>query len=89
MFVTWEEGDDKARALAMHQAAKALRRAEPILRTQGSNIFQNIAPQGVSIRDGFNRGDYELLRPGENLPYKPKDILHVGLQPHRHRTQCH
>lgn len=72
-YVTWS--DERGKAIAMHQAAAALKKVEPVVRTFGSDIYLNIAPNNVSVRDSFSRRDYEDLRPGEALPSKPKDII--------------
>jgi hypothetical protein len=78
MFVTWN--DERSQALAFHQASRALQRVEPIVRSHGSNIFSDIAPGNVSIRDGFDRQDYENYRTGEMLPVKSKDIMAACLR---------
>lgn len=75
MWSTWEEGDKQGMALAMAQTAKGLKATEPVLRAHGSNIFQNIAPGNVSVRDGMNRFDYDLFRRGEAIPIKPRDVM--------------
>jgi len=74
-YLSWEAGDERGRALAFSQTAAALKKVEPIMRTQGSSIFLNVAPGGVSVRDGFDRGDYESFRGGEALPGTPKESI--------------
>ncbi len=75
MFVTWEAGDERGRAVAMHQASKAMHVVEPIIRSRGSDIYQGVGPGGTSIRDGFTRSDYEQYRPDEMRPRRPKDVV--------------
>jgi hypothetical protein len=75
MFVTWNEGDEQARAIALREAGAAMNRVEPVVRSHGSNIYLDIAPQNVSVRDGFNRRDYEYFRPENSLPQRPKEII--------------
>jgi len=75
-YITWEEGDDHKRAIALYQVTEALGSQVPVVRTQaGTGIYLDVAPNSTSIRDGFNRSDFEAYRPGEAMPRKPKDII--------------
>lgn len=74
-YLTWEEGDERGKSLALSQAAAALKNVEPILRSHGSTTYLNIAPGNVSVRDEFNRGDYESFRNSEALPRTPKESI--------------
>lgn len=73
MFVTWD--DDKGRALALRQAGDALKTSEPVVRNHGTDIFLDVAPNNVSVRDGFNRRDFDSFRRDEALPTKPKAVI--------------
>jgi hypothetical protein len=73
MYLTWE--NEREKAAALYQASEALKKVEPVVRSHGSNIFLNVAPQGVSVRDGMNRGDYDSFRDEERIPTKPKPIM--------------
>jgi hypothetical protein len=48
---------------------------QPVVRSQGSNVYQNVAPGNVSIRDGFSRSDYETYRPEEANPRYIRGII--------------
>jgi hypothetical protein len=74
-YVTWEPGDSKGKAVALAQAERAVRRAEPVVRSHGSSLFLNIAPNNVSVRDGMTRQDYDEFRREEAIPTKPKDVI--------------
>jgi hypothetical protein len=78
MYLTWQ--DEKTKAAAMHEVGKALARSEPILRSHGSNIWLDVAPQNISVRDDFNRRDYEAFRRRDMLPSKPKDVIAACMQ---------
>jgi hypothetical protein len=75
MYVTWDAGDDQGRARALAAVQSGLKRAEPVVRAQGSNVFLNIAPANTSVRDGFNRADYEAFRREDALPTDPKQVI--------------
>jgi hypothetical protein len=72
-YVSWDDAKGRARAFAGF--AKAIERVRPALRAHGSDIFFNVGPGNVSVRDGFNRYDYENFRRDEGIPRKPKDII--------------
>lgn len=73
MYNTWD--DAAGRATAVAHAAQALNRVEPVVRSHASNIYMNIGPGGLSVRDEVSRRDYEAFRPGEKLPTKPKEVI--------------
>lgn len=77
MFVTWD--DDKSRALALREAGNALKRVEPIVRSHGTNIYMDVAPNNVSVRDGFSRQDYDSFRTEGQIPTKPKAIIKASM----------
>lgn len=76
-YITWKPGDEEKRAIAMYQwsQAQAAERTRPVVRTVGTDIYMNVAPRGVSIRDGYDRGDYEQYRPGDSTPKEDKDWM--------------
>lgn len=80
MFTTWENGDNQAQALAVYEAGQALRKVEPVVRSHGSKLWLNIAPNSVSVRDSFNRDDFDDFRRGDALPTKPKEIIKACMQ---------
>lgn len=71
--ITWS--DDKGKERACRAVAAALLKVEPIVRTHGSNTYLNVAPGNVSVRDSFDRRDYNDFRPGEAGSTKPKDTI--------------
>lgn len=81
MYVTWE--DDAGRALAMKSVGDALAKSEPIVRTHGTDIFLDVAPNNVSVRDGFGRGDYDTFRGEDRLPTKPKDVIRACMRSYK------
>jgi hypothetical protein len=84
MYVTWKEGDDKGRALAMAQASKGLAVSEPILRTQATDAYMNVGGPGQHVRDGMNRLDYEHYRRDEAVPLKSKDVMRACMHAYEH-----
>lgn len=68
LFVTWEEGDNRARGLAIANASQGFIGNEPVVRRFGesanaTNVYRNAAPNNVSIRDGYTKEDYDWFRP--------------------------
>ncbi len=67
LFVTWDENDKKAKAIAIALASQALAKTEPMLRASGSS---------VTIRDSFSRHDEDFRRPKERvLTLRPKEAI--------------
>ncbi len=64
-----------ARALAVNQAAEGLKRVQPVLRSHATDIYLNVAPNNVSVRDSYGRQNYEDFRTQERIPTKPKEII--------------
>lgn len=75
LFVTWEDGDHKSRAMAMAQLSGALKRTEPVLRTHATDIYKNIGGNSTSVRDNYTRDDYDYLRPDTALPRTVADAI--------------
>lgn len=73
MFMTWEEGDKQARALAIARCNSGDN--QPVTRSVGTSIFSDVGGPDISVRDGFSRTDYEEFRRGEAIPTKPKEII--------------
>ena len=81
MYVTWSNEQEKA--IALSQAQSGLMNSQPIVRSQGSSVFQNIGPGGVSVRDGYNRRDYDTFRREDQLPTTPKETLRAAMECYR------
>lgn len=53
-------------------------------RTKASaNTYRNIDSPNISVRDGFNRFDYDYFRPGERLPTEVKGVQNACRQAYR------
>lgn len=77
-FVTWEEGDVKGRAAAVYTASRAmanLRQGPVIQRSIALNTYENIGGNNVSIREGFDKADYDYFRPNEGTPRTQQEDL--------------
>lgn len=79
MFVTWGEGDAAGMQRALASIDNLGKSVEPVARTTASNVFNNIAPGNVSVRDGFSRLDYESFRLGEARPVRAKDQIAAAM----------
>lgn len=63
------------------QADQAYRNGEVIQhKTTAGNTFRNISQPNVSVREGFDRRDYDFFRPGEQIPTKDVDIIGACMQ---------
>lgn len=78
LFATWDNAE--GREIVLAQMGHALARVEPVRRAVGSDIFNNIAPNNVSVRDGFNRYDYETFRLGEARPTRSRDQILAAMR---------
>jgi hypothetical protein len=61
----------------MTEYAQALQNVEPVCRA--SNTFLNVLPS-TSVRDGFDRQDYDDFRREEAIPTAPKDVMRACMQ---------
>ena len=72
LFVTAEE---KERAYSDGQV---------IVRNNGrataGNTFRNVLNPNISVREGFDRRDYDFFRPGEAIPTRDVDIIGACMQ---------
>lgn len=77
MFSTWKEGDNEGylEALAAVGGGANDKANRKLHRAQALDTYRNIAPDNVSVREGFDRQDYEWFRPNEAIPTKPKAIV--------------
>jgi len=50
--------------------------------SENNRQHKNIEPN-ITIKDSFNRGDYEIFRPEESVPKKKKDIIRYCMQAYR------
>lgn len=77
LFVTWDENDPKSKEYAFAQSTYVDSLHH---KTKAGNSFQNIAQPNVSIRESFDRRDYDYFRPGESIPVLEKDIISACMQ---------
>lgn len=70
-YLSWSNASEQKTAFD----AVGVSDSQFVSRSIGSDIFMNIAPNGLSARDGFDRRDYEAFRAGESIPTKSKDII--------------
>lgn len=92
-FVTYNDKDGaKAKQVALNEHAKGLQSAQAVIhenrgvhkiRSTASTIYQNIGPGRTSVRDGFNRRDYEELRRDEYLPEDDKEIIQAAMDAYK------
>jgi hypothetical protein len=73
LYQTFKSSDVKGKQAALNAAAVgygavASRSAQGAERATAIGTFRNIDKPGISVRDGFNREDYDFFRPGERLP---------------------
>lgn len=77
LFVTWDENDPKSKQYALAQSTYV----DSLHHTaKAGNSFQNIAQPNVSVRESFDRRDYDYFRPGESIPVIEKDIISACMQ---------
>jgi len=75
-FVTWADESEKQQVLM--QTADNVDHYEGIQKAQayGRSSFLDIEPN-KSVRNGFNRGDYNRFRSGEAVPQKQKEAMQM------------
>jgi hypothetical protein len=51
-----------------------------IHKTTGGNTFRNVSQPNISVREGYDRRDYDFFRPGEAIPTRDIDIIGACMQ---------
>jgi hypothetical protein len=72
MFVTWH--DEKSKQKVFNAASREYGVIAQRDSTHGSSMFSNVG-NGVSVRDGFSRQDWEYFRPEESIPREMRNIF--------------
>lgn len=62
--------DGEEKAMVLYNTT--LQEAPSLFRSFSTNIFQDIATPNISMRDGFDRCDYDSVRPEERIPKDDK-----------------
>lgn len=75
MYSTWTDQAGKLEAFAGMSEGLAKLPGIYSRRVSGSTVFRNIGPGNTSVRDGFNRLDYEAFRFDEASPTNFKDLI--------------
>ncbi len=77
----WKDEYGKEKFLAAYNTSmeEALAEIRPIFRSLNSNVYENVYSPNMSIRDEFNRDDYDNYRVGEKLPTDPKGKIQACL----------
>ncbi len=77
LFVTWDENDQKSKENALSQSnyVDSLHH-----KTKAGTAFQNVVFPNTSVRESFDRRDYDYFRPGESIPVLEKDIISACMQ---------
>ncbi len=77
-----DTADSKSFHREMATASKEIQEVQPVHHSVGYNTYQNIHP-GVSVREPYNRYDYERFRPGDAVPTKWRDICAACIKAYR------
>jgi len=77
LFVTWEENSLESKEKAI---AKSNNQGHVVKKTVASSSFKNVESPNISVREGFDRRDYDFFRPNEQIPVKDKDIMTACMQ---------
>lgn len=73
MFVVLRPNDKDGLEQALAKATENYKNIEGVQRSSAAGTYRNVDP-GISVRDGYNRSDYDYFRPGERLPTEIKLI---------------
>lgn len=75
-YISWDAGDSNGMLKAYGQLQY---NTEPIVRTQASNLYGDILPN-ISVKDGFDRRDYEAFRPEEAIPKRQQEMIAAAMR---------
>lgn len=81
-IIQWKDKDGQEKFLASYNSSmeEALNEVQPIVRSISSNIYENVYSPSISVRDEFDRNDYEYYRPGEGIPTDDKGKIKACLE---------
>ena len=77
LFVTWDENDPKSKEYALSQSSYVDSLHH---KAKAGTAFQNVVFPNTSVRESFDRRDYDYFRPGESIPVLEKDIISACMQ---------
>ena len=60
-----------------------IKEAPYVLKSIASNIYENVYNPNISIRDSFDRSDYEQYRPDEYIPKDSKGKINACMQAYK------
>lgn len=73
-FLTWDDNVPKSKEKALAQAYKGIENSQASTHfAKGSDVFRNI-DRNISVRDGFNKKDYDYFRDDETSDGDHKQI---------------
>lgn len=75
LFVRWDDNDPESFNKAILQTGK-----RDFVARASNNSFQNISQPNVSVRQGYDRRDYDFFRPGEMIPTRDLDVIAACMQ---------
>lgn len=79
LYVTWDNSKNSKEA-AFKQASIGYDQVNNIIhKSTGSNIYQNILPD-ISVRDGFDKRDYDFFRGSESTPRSQKQLIEACMK---------
>ncbi len=82
-YITWNEdgtGQDAAMAGLSRAYASSTQMVSRNHARADSSRYRNVASPNVSVRDEFNRDDYNYFRPGEQMPTSDRDVVAMAMQ---------
>lgn len=77
-IVTWADGASKADVL--NSFSQAIVDIKQPTRSTASDAYRNVAEPNISVRDSFDRNDYEDFRDEERMPKTPKECMRRAME---------
>ena len=76
--------ENKPLFVTAEDKCQAYQNGQVIVRNNGrataGNTFRNVLNPNISVREGFDRRDYDFFRPGEAIPTRDVDIIGACMQ---------
>jgi hypothetical protein len=77
LFVTWDEKDLASKEKAI---SKSNGSGKSFIKSVGASSYKNIEAPSISVREGFDRRDYDFFRPSEQIPVRDKEVMIACMQ---------
>lgn len=79
--ITWKGEDEEQKIMTLYNAA--IDEVKPVIKSLSTTVYRDAYSPSISIRDEFDRADYDLYRPGEAIPTDDKGMIQASMRAYK------